>query len=233
MTTTASPPTLYDHADLPALIARMTGDEKHAPASASTLDVLWVLHHDVLRSSPDRADDPDRDRFFLSKGHGPMAFYAVLAAHGWFPAEWLDDWMSWDSPLGGHPDRTLVPGVEISAGSLGHGLPMAVGTAIALRSRGSDAHVHVLVGDAELDEGSNDEAIAFAGARGLPNLTVVAIDNLSSTYNRPGRLRERFALEGWDAREIDGHDHAAIRAALLARPGRPVFVSALVERKDA
>lgn len=232
MTTTASPPTLYDHADLPALIARMTGDEKHAPASASTLDVLWVLHHDVLRSSPDRADDPDRDRFFLSKGHGPMAFYAVLAAHGWFPAEWLDDWMSWDSPLGGHPDRTLVPGVEISAGSLGHGLPMAVGTAIALRSRGSDAHVHVLVGDAELDEGSNDEAIAFAGARGLPNLTVVAIDNLSSTHNRPGRLRERFALEGWDAREIDGHDHAAIRAALLARPGRPVFVSALVERKD-
>jgi transketolase len=230
MTTTTSP---YTYDDLPALIARMTGDEKHAPASASTLDVLWVLHHDVLRSSPDRADDPDRDRFFLSKGHGPMAYYAVLVAHGWFPADRLDDWLSWDSPLGGHPDRTLVPGVEISAGSLGHGLPMAVGSAIALRNRGSDAHLYVLVGDAELDEGSNDEAVAFAGARGLENLTVVAIDNLSSTYNRPGRLRERFALEGWHAVEIDGHDHDAIRTALTERPGRPVFVSAIVERKEA
>ncbi|MGZ8176527.1 transketolase [Williamsia sp. SKLECPSW1] len=230
-TRTTAPRFGYD--DLPALMARMTGDEKHSPAATSTLDVVWVLHHDVLRSSPDHPADPDRDRFYLSKGHGPTAFYAVLAAHGWFPDAWLDDWMSYDSPLGGHPDRTLVPGVEIGAGSLGHGLPMAVGTCTALRSRGSHAHVYVLVGDAELDEGSNDEAIAFAGARGLDNLTVVAIDNASSTHNRPGRLPSRFALEGWAVSEVDGHDHDAIRTALTERPGRPVFVSAVVERKDA
>ncbi|GAA2066962.1 thiamine pyrophosphate-dependent enzyme [Williamsia deligens] len=229
--TTTSPPFAYD--DLPDLVTRMTGDEKHAPSSSSTLDVLWVLYHHVLNVSPDRVDDPGRDRFFLSKGHGPMAFYAVLAAHGFFPADWLDTAMAFDSPLGGHPDRSLVPGVEIASGSLGHGLPMAVGTCLALRSRGSGAHVHVLVGDAELDEGSNDEAIAFAGARGLENLTVVAIDNQSSTHGRPGRLVARFALEGWDAGEVDGHDHSAIRDALLARPGRPTFVSARVERKTA
>lgn len=230
MTTTTHRPT-YGYRDLPNLLSRMTGDEKHDPASQSTLDVVWVLYHDVLALTPDRVDDPDRDRFYLSKGHGPMAFYATLAAHGFFPAEWLDEAMSFDSPLGAHPDRTLIPGCEISAGSLGHGLPLAVGTALGLRARGSDAHVYVLVGDAELDEGSNDEAIAFAGAVGLDNLTVVAVDNSSSTHNRPHRLARRFEVEDFSATEIDGHDHDAIRSALTRRGPRPTFIAALVERK--
>ncbi|GAA1461651.1 transketolase [Williamsia maris] len=231
MTTTTHHPTL-DHRDLPHLLSRMTGDEKHDPASQSTLDVVWVLYHDVLSLTPDRVDDPDRDRFYLSKGHGPMAFYATLAAHGFFPAEWLDGAMAFDSPLGAHPDRTLIPGCEISAGSLGHGLPLAVGTALGLRARGSDARVYVLVGDAELDEGSNDEAIAFAGAIGLDNLTVVAVDNSSSTHNRPHRLARRFDVEQWSTTEIDGHDHDAIRSALTRSAGRPAFIAALVERKS-
>lgn len=160
-----------------------------------------------------------------------MAFYATLAAHGFIPVGWLEHWTQFDSPLGAHPDRTLIPGCEISSGSLGHGLPLAVGTALGLRARRSPAHVYVLVGDAELDEGSNDEAIAFAGAIGLDNLTVIVVDNASSTHNRPHRLARRFGVENWWTTEIDGHDHDAIAAALTHRDQRPSMVAALVEPK--
>src|SRR5512144_3313561 len=102
------------YADLRRLMALMTGDEKHSDASTSTLDVLWVLYDRVLDVSPETQCDPLRDRFLLSKGHGPMAYYAVLSAKGFLPEEWLADWASYDSRLGYHPDRTLVPGVEIS-----------------------------------------------------------------------------------------------------------------------
>src|SRR4051812_11678452 len=136
----------YD--DLPALLTRLTGDEKHDWSSLSTLDVLWVLHDRVL--TPD-------DRFLLSKGHGPTAYYAILAAKGRLPLEALDGFGTFDSILGHHPDRRLVPGVEISSGSLGHGLPIAVGVALAGR------RTFVLVGDGELDEGSNWEAVQYAG----------------------------------------------------------------------
>jgi hypothetical protein len=122
--------------ELMAALRRLTGDEKHAPAAFSTLDVIWVLYDRVLRVDPARTDDPDRDRFLLSKGHGPAAYYAVLATEGFFPAEWLDDLAGPDSRLGHHPDRNLVPGVEISSGSLGHGLGLAIGTALGLRAQG-------------------------------------------------------------------------------------------------
>ena len=174
----------------------MTGDEKHGPSATSTLDVLWVLYDQVLRVSPDTVDDPGRDRFLLSKGHGPAAYYAVLAAKGFFPESWLADFGSASSRLGYHPDRNLVPGVEIASGSLGHGLPLGVGLAHGLIARGLAApRVYVLVGDAELDEGSNSEAIVYAGAVGLPNLTVVAVDNRSSCL-RLGAGRDRGALRG-------------------------------------
>src|SRR5690348_13427523 len=150
--------------DLPDLLSRMTGAEKHGPAATSTLDALWVLYDRVLRIDPNALDAPDRDRFLLSKGHGPMAYYAVLAAKGILPTEWLEGFGGYHSPLGHHPDRLLLPGVEIGSGSLGHGLPLAVGTALGLRAQGLTAPaVWTLVGDAEFDEGSNHEAIAFAG----------------------------------------------------------------------
>ena len=210
----------------------MTGDEKHSAAATSTLDVIRVLYERVLDVSPDSAGDDRRDRFLLSKGHGPMAYYAVLCSRGFFPEEWLTGWASWDSPLGHHPDRNLVPGVEISSGSLGHGLPLAVGTALGLRAQGIRARVVVLVGDAELDEGSNHEAIELAAALGLDALTVVAVDNRSSSYAVPGLIEQRFAVEGWHAVTVDGRDHDLLEKALSHREvGRPNAVVAVVEEK--
>jgi transketolase len=211
----------YD--DLPALLTRLTGDEKHDRSSFSTLDVLWVLYDRVLS---------EEDRFLLSKGHGPTAFYAVLAAKGIVPVEALEGFGDFDSPLGYHPDRVLVPGVEISSGSLGHGLPIAVGATLALDARAqAGARVICLVGDAELDEGSNWEAVQLAGRRRLGRLTAVAVDNRSATYHWPGGIGARFELEGWTAQSVDGRDHDAIEAAFAAATGEhPHVVVAEVAR---
>jgi transketolase len=229
VTVTSTPP--LDR--LRPLLRRLTGDEKHEPSAHSTVDVLWVLYDRVLRVRPDRPDDPDRDRFLLSKGHGPQAFYAVLAAKGFIPVEWLDDLAGRDSRLGHHPDRLLIPGVEISSGSLGHGLGLGVGTALGLRAQGrTGPRVYVLLGDAELDEGSNHEAIAYAGATGLDSLTAIVIDNQSASHGWPGGIATRFTVNGWSASTVDGRDHDQIAAALAAhQPGRPHVVVAVVQPK--
>ncbi len=225
MTTT----TAFGYARLPGLMARMTGDEKHALAAASTVDVLWVLYDRVMRVTP--ADDPDRDRFLLSKGHGPAAYYAVLAAKGLLDPDLLAGWAGRDSPLGRHPDRVLIPGVEIGSGSFGHGLPIGVGVALGLRAgHRTTPRVFVLVGDGELDEGSNHEAIALAGRLGLDRLTVVVIDNDSSTHGWPGGIAERFRVEGWATATVNGRDHDALYAGFTAEhAGRPLVVVATVE----
>jgi transketolase len=206
--------TALGYEDLPRLFQRMSGDEKHDPSSLSTLDVLWVLYDRVLE---------DDDRFLLSKGHGPMAYYAVLAAKAYFPEEWLDDFGSFDSPLGHHPDSARVPGVEIASGSLGHGLPIAVGSALGGR------RVYCLVGDGELDEGSNWEAIQYAGRVALERLTVAVVDNSTATHGWPGGIEARFLLEGWTAERVDGRDHDALERAFRAGgAGRPHAVIAEV-----
>lgn len=197
-------------------LARQRGDEKHDDSATSVAEVLDALYDDVLDLSPDRVADPDRDRFYLSKGHGPQAFHAVLARHGFFSPDLLDTFGAAGSPLGHHPDRLLEPGVEISSGSLGHGLALAVGSALALSWRGSPARVVVLVGDAELDEGSNHEAVAVAGRFRLSTLTAVVVDNGSASLGWPGGIAARFAVEGWATREVDAADRLALVAALRA-----------------
>jgi transketolase len=204
----------YD--DLPALLARLTGDGKHDRSAFSTLDVLWVLYDRVLGED---------DRFVLSKGHGPAAYYAVLAAKGLIPAALLDGFGNFESPLGHHPDRALLPGVEFSSGSLGHGLAVAAGRALTGR------RVFCLLGDAELEEGSNWEAVQYAGRVGLASLTAIVIDNDSSSHGWPEGVERRFMLEGWVARRVDGRDHEQLAAALAPDPGgtRPRVVVAEVE----
>jgi transketolase len=235
MTTSTSGGDTAGYDGLPALMSRMTGDEKHSPSALSTLDVLWVLYDRVLRVDPAIPDDPERDRFLLSKGHGPMAYYAVLAAKGFIDPEVLDTFARYGSPLGAHPDRTLVPGVEISSGSLGHGLPIAVGVALGLRAAGRGRpRVFCLVGDGELDEGSNHEAIAVAGRRRLHRLTAVIVDNRSSSQGWPGGIAARFEVEGWSSVTVDGRNHDAVERALTSpHPGRPHAVVAAVEPEAA
>jgi transketolase len=216
-------------AELHELMALQTGDEKHEPSATSTLDVLHVLYDRVLRVDPARPDWEERDRFLLSKGHGPMAFYAVLARKGFFPREELRRFQRWDGLLGGHPDRLLVPGVEASTGSLGHGLPMAVGVAHALRAKGlEDQRVVVLTGDAELNEGANWESILYAGAARLDNLTLVVVDNSSGTLPM-GSIAAKLAAFGWDAVTVDGRDHDALERALTREADGPDAVVAVVD----
>src|SRR3954462_4602190 len=124
--------------DLLELASLATGDEKHDASSFSTLDVLYVLYEHVLRVDPANPEWEERDRFLLSKGHGPVAFYSVLARKSFFPPDELRRFMRRGGILGSHPDRNQVPGVEVSTGSLGHGLPMAVGVSYALRAKGLD-----------------------------------------------------------------------------------------------
>jgi len=234
MTTEANTSASLSYSDLPKLMARMTGDEKHSASATSTLDVLWTLYDRVLRIDPDAPNHPDRDRFVLSKGHGPMAFYAVLAAKGFIDPGTLDDFADYNSPLGMHPDRLLIPGVEIASGSLGHGLPIAVGIAAALRARRNAGRVFTLLGDAELDEGSNHEAMALAGRLVLSQLTVIVIDNDSAAHGWPGGIHRRFAVEGWSTRSVGGRDHVAIERALAEREhNRPHCVVARVEAKES
>lgn len=218
---TSAPPILArppDPGRLPHLLTLLTGDEKHEPAALSTLDVLWVLYTKVLRVDPSSPEDPDRDRFVLSKGHGPAAYYAVLAACGFVDEAVLPAFGRWESPLGWHPDRLRVPGVEVSSGSLGHGLPIAVGMALALRARRHHGpRVVCLLGDGECEEGSVHEAIALAGRERLGSLTAVVVDNASSELGWPGGVGSRFSVEGWEACSVDGRDHGALEAALSER----------------
>jgi transketolase len=223
-TISPSPPPLTSpmrvpYAEMPRLMTLLTGDEKHWASATSTLDALWVLY----------------DRMLLSKGHGPMAYYATLCARGFFDEDVLATFARYDSPLGGHPDRTLIPGVEISSGSLGHGLPLAVGMALGLRAKGNTtSRVYCLVGDAELDEGTNHEAIAAAARYGLDRLHEVVVDNQSASLGWPGGgIAARFQVEGWSAETVDGRDHVALERALTASDtGRPIATVAVVEKKS-
>lgn len=233
MSTNTSPGTKFLYEDLPPLMTLMTGDEKHSTSATSTLDVIWTLYDSVLNVSADAPQDPHRDRFLLSKGHGPMAYYAVLAAKGFISTETLSSFGQFDSTLGYHPDSNLIPGVEIASGSLGHGLPIASGMASALRLKGLDEQrVFCLIGDAELDEGSNHEAITLAGRLHLENLTAIVMDNQSSTHRWPGGIEKRFEVEGWSSAVVDGRDHEDIKTGLLQpHPGQPHVVVAKVEEK--
>ena len=215
------------------LMSLLTGDEKHSAAATSTLDVIRVLYERVLKVSPEAVGDPHRDRFYLSKGHGPMAYYAVLAEQGFVPEEWLTDWGSYDSPLGFHPDRNLVPGVEIGSGSLGHGLPLAVGTALGLRAQG----VRVPAWSCWSATRSSTRAATTRRSSWRPRCRSTRSPSWWSTTAprrtpSAGRIEQRFATEGWHAVTVDGRDHDVLEKALSHRElGRPNVVVATVEEK--
>jgi transketolase len=207
----------------------------HAGGDLSAADIVTTLFLAVLDIDPQNPNLPERDRFVMSKGHSSGVLYTTLAACGFFDSALLADYMKPLSPLNGHPDRKTVPGVEANTGPLGHGLPIAVGMAIAARLDGSSRRTFCLVGDGELQEGSNWEALMAGGHRGLDRLTVIVDRNglqqgaPTEETSRLEPLADKARAFGWAVAEVDGHDHAALLdlvELLPVAPGRPSFVIA-------
>jgi transketolase len=196
----------------------------HTGGSLSCLDILNVLYNRVLNVSPDSFGDPDRDRYIQSKGHSVEALYVVLADREFFPQSKLETLCGYDSPFVGHPTRD-VPGIEQNTGALGHGLPIAVGTALAGKMDEKDYRVFTLLGDGELAEGSNWEAAMAAAHYDLDNLIAIVDHN---TLQITGRTREvcsnepldeKFRAFNWEVRTINGHSITELTDALSVRGG--------------
>ena len=210
------------------VLATVASGEGHIPSAFSILDIIWVLYDTVLHIDPKNPSDDQRDRFILSKGHGALALYAVLANKGFFPVSELEGFARYDSILGGHPDCNKVPGVEASTGSLGHGLPMAIGMALGMRIHHVNSRVFVLVGDQECNEGSIWESALLAAHHRLSNLTCIVDYNHSTDRSlQLGNIAAKFEAFGWGACTINGHDRDAICAALnQVKSDRPKVIVA-------
>lgn len=194
----------------------------HIGPALSIVDILTVLYFHHLRINPGNPVDPGRDRFILSKGHGCAALYVTLAHRGFFPVELLATYLQDGSTLAGHPSSRTVPGVEASTGSLGHGLSIGAGMALAAKRDGNAYRTFVLISDGECDEGSTWEAVLAASHWKLPSLTCIVDYNKIQSF---GRVRDVMELEpfadkwrafGWHVQEADGHDHAALLSTIAA-----------------
>ncbi len=217
-------------------VLRMTHRARtsHIGSSYSMADLLAVLYGGILRVNPREPDWPDRDRFILSKGHGAAGVYAALAARGFFPADWLDHYGEDGTPLAGHIVHTGVPGVDVSTGSLGHGLPLACGMALAGKRDGRPYRVFALLSDGECDEGSVWEAALFAPQHRLDNLVVLIDYNKIQSFGRVAEvldlepLADKWRAFRWSVREIDGHDYDAIHDILGSVPFEADKPSAII-----
>ena len=205
---------------------KMTGKARssHVGAVFSMAELLAVLYGSFLRLDPENPDWPERDRFILSKGHACAGLYVALAERGFFPGSWLEDFYLDGSHLAGHATHGAVPGVEVATGSLGHGLPIACGMALAAKRDGCSHRMVAMLSDGECDEGSNWEAALFAPHHRLENLIVIVDYNKIQSL---GHVKDVLNLDpfaqkwksfGWSVREIDGHDIEEISNALLEAP---------------
>jgi len=209
------------------------GGSSHVGSALSMADIIALLYGEVLRVDPARPDWPDRDRFILSKGHAGACVYAALAERDFFPVETLDQHYRNGSNLSGHVSHKGVPGVEVSTGSLGHGLGIGAGMAFNLRRLGGSQRVFVVMSDGECDEGSVWEAALFAGHHHLGGLCAVidhnklqSIGPVSEALNLDP-FEDKWRAFGWATRRVDGHDHEALRAAFVALdPGLPTCIIA-------
>lgn len=206
----------------------------HLGPDLSAADLMTTLYVTTLQFPVGDLQHPDRDRFILSKGHAALALYSVLVELGWWQPRALEHYGRTGGQLGGHPSCTSR-GIETCTGALGHGLPFAVGAALAARTQGSARRTFVLVGDGELQEGSNWEAAMLAATHGLDALTLIIDRNGlqqgrgTEEVNKLGSLPEKWRAFGWSVVEIDGHDHAAIAACfqgLPLTPGKPSCIVA-------
>lgn len=184
----------------------------HVGTCLSTVEILYTLYTKIMNVDPRNPNQPDRDRFILSKGHGGAALYATLAECGFFPKSDLNRYYIDGGLLPGHLDRTAAPGVEVSAGSLGHGLSLGLGMAAANKMDHRPGHIYVLLGDGECNEGSVWEAVMLASTLGLDNLTAIIDYNKWQSFGRTNavinqaNMAERWKAFGWEVHETDGHN---------------------------
>ena len=208
----------------------------HYSSTFSAAELLVALYYAILRIKPLEPDWPDRDRFVLSKGHAAIGLYPILADLGFFDAKLLDNYTRLGSPFGDHPDMKKVKGIDFSSGSLGHGLSIGVGLALAARMQARDHRVYCLLGDGELAEGQIWEAAMSAAHFKLGSLVAIVdrnglcIDGPTEVVMSVEPLDERFQGFGWDTRRIDGHDFDQIISTLDTLPapgtGRPTVIIA-------
>lgn len=205
--------------------------EGHIPSAFSIIDILEHLYAHVLKHDPRSPGWSDRDYFILSKGHGCAALYAVLEKHGYLQKKEVDNFSRFESILGGHPDRTKMPGAEASTGSLGHGLGIAAGLTAGLRIQGKPNRVFALVGDAECNEGTIWETALIASHRQLGSLVCIVDNNRSASVVLPmPNFVKKFEAFGWEAQEIDGHSGKEIKEVFskiqCSREGKPIAIIA-------
>jgi transketolase len=205
----------------------------HIGGDFSVADILATLYGAVLNVDPRHPHDPERDRFVLSKGHTAGALYSTLAHCGFFPLSELATFAQPLSALNGHPNRTKVPGVETNTGPLGHGFPVAVGCALAAKLQGSSRRTYVVLGDGELQEGSNWEAAMTAAHYELAAMTAIVDRNRlqqgarTEDTKKLEPLADKWTSFGWEVRDIDGHDHGQLLDALApSTTGKPVCIIA-------
>ena len=207
----------------------------HPGGSLSAMDLLTVLYFDVMRIDPHKPQDPDRDRFVLSKGHCTPALYSILALRGYFPEEELHKFRRIDAHYSGHPDMVHVKGVDMSTGSLGQGISAAVGMALAGKLDKKDYRVYTILGDGEIEEGQTWEAAMSAAKYHLDNLCAVVdvnglqIDGKTEDVMPSEPLDKKYEAFGWHVIKCDGHDYAAIQAAFAEAKtvkGRPTMILA-------
>ena len=215
---------------LKSLIIEVAGAarEGHIPSALSILDILFVTYNEFLPFNDSSSSDNTGNRFILSKGHASIALYVVLHDLKKITSEELFSFAKYESKLGGHPDRNKILEVELSTGSLGHGLPQGIGMAKAMQIKRAVGHVYVLIGDGEANEGTIWESALLAPNHKLENLTCIVDNNLSSERALDmGSIANKFNAFGWETIEINGHDHVEIRRALkLRKKGKPIAVIA-------
>lgn len=192
----------------------------HYTSVFSAAEIFAALYYDVMNLTPDRPDNPDRDRFTMGKGHAAVGLYPVLADLGYYPMSDLDDYAHLGSAFGDHPDMTKIPGIDFSSGSIGHALSNGIGMAMAGRMTGRDFHVFAMVGDGELQEGQVWEAALSAAHHRLDRITAIVdrngfqLDGEVDGVMGVEPIAEKWRAFGWRVVEVDGHDVMAVREVL-------------------
>ncbi|ACI21590.1 MULTISPECIES: transketolase [Thermodesulfovibrio] len=214
------------------VIMHARANASHIGSALSIVDILTILYFKVMNIDPKNPNFKNRDKFILSKGHASSALYATLAERGFFAKALLESFYMDHGQLPGHLDKESVPGIEVSSGSLGHGLSIGVGFSIANKIDNLDSHVYVLCGDGELNEGSVWEAIMFASHKKLNNLTLIVDYNKLQAFGKTNEvvnlepLKDKFLAFNWYAIEINGHDFKEIEKALLIKLDKPKAIIA-------